>query len=370
MEQRVRSVSSLYGGFWNFDIKDFCYMTNPYFPPQEFMESLGLKLRELVKSYPSTNWYISSLAAKPLGLTHEELVIANGASELIVAIIDRFVENLAVPVPTFDEFVNRAKNQGKRVSPYQLEGDFELDVEGFISHVQDTHANSALLINPNNPTSTVISQESLWHLLESLRHLDLIIVDESFIDFVAHDPIPSVLGRLFDFPNLVVLKSLSKTYGIPGLRLGYAASGNREMVAALRSQLPIWGINSLAQYFLEEIGKYQQEFDDSCIAVRRAAQVLFDGLHGVPYLHPYPTQGNFVLCRILNGFTAPQLTSSLFEEFNILINDCSGKQGFDDRFVRMASRTAEENVQLTQALQALAPMAQVGEPASDWRAAR
>ena len=352
-QQDIRYISSLYGGFWSHDVKDFCYMTNPYFPPDEFMESMGARLRELVKSYPSTNWYLSSLAAKPLGITHEELVIANGASELISAITDRFVKHLAVPIPTFDEFVNRADSQGKRVSTYQLEGDFELDVEGFIQHVKNSGANAALLINPNNPTGSVIPQESIWRLLESLHHLDLVIFDESFIDLVSYDPPPSAMSRFLEFPNLIILKSLSKTYGIPGLRLGYAASGNRERIAELRSHLPIWGINSLAQYFLENIGDYQQQFADSCAEVIRASHFLSAGLQGVPYLHPYPSQGNFVLSRLLNGLTATELTTRLFEEFRILINDCSRKKGLDGSFVRMASRTVEENAELVQALQTL-----------------
>jgi histidinol-phosphate/aromatic aminotransferase/cobyric acid decarboxylase-like protein len=364
MEQRnVRYVASLYGGFWDLDIKDHCYMTNPYFPPREFMESLGERLVELVKAYPSTNWHISSLAARPLGLTHEEVVIANGASELINAIISRFVDNLAVPVPTFDEFVNRAIAQGKSVSPYQLHGDFELDLEGFIQHVRDSQANAALIINPNNPTGTLLSQESLWHVLESLRHLDLIILDESFNDFVSHQPSPSAMERLLDFPNLIILKSLSKSYGIPGLRLGYAASGNQGMISDLRRDLPIWSINSLAQYFLEEIGNYGEQFSDSCDSVRRATQVLSSGLQSIPYLYPYPTQANFVLCRVLDDFTATELTARLFDESRMLINDCSRKKGLDGRFVRMASRTAEENTQLIQALQALATTSPVAERA-------
>ena len=353
-QQDVRYVSSLYGGFWNFDIKDFCYMTNPYFPPDELIESMGSRLRELVKSYPSTNWYLSSLIAEPLGLTHEELVVANGASELIAAITDRFVDNLAVPVPTFDEFINRAVSQGKKVSPYQLEGDFELDVEGFIRHVQNSKANTALLINPNNPTGTLISRESMIYLMESLRYLELILVDESFIDFTSCDPAPSIMDTIMDYPNLIVLKSLSKTCGIPGLRLGYAVSGNRDMTASLRSDVPIWSINSLAQYFLEEIGSYQQEFAESCSQVRYATQTLYNGLQSVPYLQPYPTHGNFVLSQVIHGITAGELTARLFKESNILINDCSGKRGLDNRFVRMASRTVEENAQLVQALQLLA----------------
>jgi threonine-phosphate decarboxylase len=360
MEDRnLRFVSSLYGGFWNFDVKDFCYMTNPYFPPEEFFGSLAENLRVLVKAYPSTNWHISSLVARPLGLTHEEVVIANGASELIAAITGRFVENLAVPVPTFDEFVNRVRSQGKRVSPYQLDGDFELDVEGFIRHVQDTQANAALLINPNNPTGTLILRESMEHMLESLRHLDLVIVDESFIDFGSVDPLPSVMDMIFDYPNLIVLKSLSKNYGLPGLRLGYAASGNRDVTACLRSDVPIWSINSLAQFFLEEMGDYEQQFAESCMSIKHATQFLFRGLQEIPYLQPYPTQGNFILCRLLRDFTATELTARLFEEFHILINDCSKKIGLDSSFVRMASRTVEENAQLIQALQALSATSQV-----------
>ena len=126
------------------------------------------------------------------------------------------------------------------------------------------------------------------------------------------------------------------------------------MTASLRSDVPIWSINSLSQFFLEQIGLYQQQFADSCIDVRRATQAMFCDLQGIPYLHPYPTQGNFVLCKILYGFTAPQLTACLFEEFNILINDLSSKKGLDDRFVRIASRTEEENVQLVQCLRSLA----------------
>ena len=359
----VKYVSSLYGGFWSFDVKDFCYMTNPYFPPQEFIDALGSRLRQLVKSYPSTNWYISSLAAKPLGLTHEELVVANGASELIAAISDQFVDHLSVPVPTFDEFVNRAVIQGKRVSPYQLTGDFELDAEDFVRHTLGVGANAALLINPNNPTGTLLSHDALWYLFESLRSLDIVIVDESFIEFSSRTPTPTVMGRLSDFPNVVVLKSLSKNYGIPGLRLGYAASANREMVATLRSSVPIWSVNSLAQFFLEEIDAFQDEYLESCAKVREAARVLYSGLESLHYLRPYPSQGNFVLCRLEDGITGEELTDRLFRECNVLINNCSRKKGLGEGFVRFASRTVEENAQLIEAMQELGATIPVGERA-------
>jgi histidinol-phosphate/aromatic aminotransferase/cobyric acid decarboxylase-like protein len=364
MEKTARYVSSLYGGFWNFGVKDFCYLVNPYFPPNEFIESLRLRLDELIRSYPSTNWYISSLLSKALGLTHDHIVIGNGASELINAITSQYVDNLAVAIPTFDEYINRAINQGKKVSVYELDQDFTFNVEGFIQHVKNSNANTALIINPNNPTGTLVSQDSIWHILESLRLLDLVIIDESFIDFATASPIPSALKGVNSYPNLVVLKSLSKSYGIPGLRLGYAVSANKPLIENLRTNIPIWSINALAQFFLEEIGNYQQQFLDSCSSVRIATQVLYNELKSVPYLYPYPSEGNFVLCKILYGFTAAQLTSDLFEKHNMLINDSSGKRGLDARFVRLASRTKEENLELTEALRSLTEFAH-GSQAND-----
>ena len=116
-DRTVGYLSSLYGGYWDFEVTDFCYMTNPFFPPETLLEDLGIHLTELLKAYPSTNWYISSLLATPLGLTEDEVVVGNGASELIDILINRFVQNLAIPVPTFNEFTNRAKASGRQVSP-------------------------------------------------------------------------------------------------------------------------------------------------------------------------------------------------------------------------------------------------------------
>ena len=192
----VKYVSSLYGGFWNFDIMDFCYMTNQYFPPSNFIDSMGENLTTLVKSYPSTNWYLSSLAAKPLSLSHEDLVVANGASELISVIIDKYVEKLAVPIPTFAEFINRSVTQGKSVGTYELSGDFHLPVDDFIAYVKDTKANAVLIINPNNPTGTLIPEKSMQTILTELRNLDLVMIDESFIDFSSQYPIPSIVNDL------------------------------------------------------------------------------------------------------------------------------------------------------------------------------
>ena len=113
MASQVQAVSSLHGGFWNFELQDFCYMTYRYFPPADLIGELASSLPELVKSYPSTNRHLSSLVAAPLGLTHEQVVVGNGAAEIISVLSGLRVERLAVPIPTFDEYPNRARRPGQ-----------------------------------------------------------------------------------------------------------------------------------------------------------------------------------------------------------------------------------------------------------------
>ena len=354
MASDVRAVSSLYGGFWNFEVQDFCYMTNRYFPPEEFFESLRSSLRTLVTSYPSTNRSLSSLLAGQLGVTSDELVVGNGASELISAITSLRVEHLAIPIPTFDEYRNRAESQGKRVSAYAMGADFELDVEAFIAHVRETAANSVVIVRPNNPTGTLVSKEEAVRMLGAFGDLDLVLVDESFLYFAGPDYRDlSVAGLIHEFPNLVVVNSMSKAYGVPGLRLGYAASGDAKLIARLRAELPIWSVNSLAQFFLERLGGYASGFAESCAQVTRATQALYRGLSGVSFLEPYPTRGNYVLCRSTSDLSGSEITARLFES-GFLVNDCSEKRGLDRRFFRIASRTAEENEELVRILLAMA----------------
>jgi histidinol-phosphate/aromatic aminotransferase/cobyric acid decarboxylase-like protein len=317
------------------------------------IEDMQARLPELIGSYPSTNWYLSSLLAAQVGLSEKELVVGNGASELINAVVARYVHCLAVPMPTFEEFVNRAKILGREVSPFMTAERFDLDIDAFIDHVKDTGSDSALLIRPNNPTGSYLSKADLVYFLDRMRSLNLVLVDESFLDFVDAETDPSALDLIHEYPNLLVLKSLSKNCGIPGIRLGYAATGDAERLTDLRNDLPIWSINSFAQYFLDEMGDYQMEYAESCRQVRDATRELVRGLTEVPYLHPFPTQGNFVLCEILYGFTGEDLTNRLFEDSRVLVNNCGSKDGLQGNFIRIACRTEEDNSRLVEALKRL-----------------
>lgn len=346
-------VTSLYGGYWNHDFQDSCYMTNSYFPPDDFIDLLSSKLRTLIQSYPSTNRQISSVLGAVIGVERQKIVVGNGASELIAAITGLLIKNVAIPMPVFEEYPNRARLLGKRVSPFMLSGDFRLDTHDFVSHVRASGANSAIIVNPNNPTGTILTRDAIASLVGALSQLDLVLVDESFIEFSRVSPNPSIVDLVDDYPNLMIIKSMSKNYGIPGLRLGYIVSGNSSHIEQIRQNIAIWSINSIAQGFLENLSRYQSQFLASCERVVASTQKLFHDLEAIPGVTPYPTEGNFILCALGLGMTGTQVATTLLEKFGILISDRSNKGGLGPNFIRIASRTEKENECLVTALDAI-----------------
>ena len=349
----LETATGLYGGYWNFDFQDSCYMTNSYFPPDEFIDLLSSNLRTLIQAYPSTNKRISSVLGEVVGIDGSKIVVGNGASELIAAVSTTLFNNVAMPIPTFEEYPNRAKLLGKQVSPFMLTGDFHLDTQKFVSHVHTSGANSVMIVNPNNPTGTISTREEMKDLLNRFTHLDLVLIDESFIEFSQVQPNPSVIDLVDKYPNLMIMKSMSKNYGVPGLRLGYIVSGNPSHVQQLRQAVSIWSINSIAQAFLENLGKYQPQFLRSCQHVIASTQKLFNDLENIPEVSPYPTQGNYILCALGAGITGHQAGTILLQEHGILISDRGNKGGMGPNFIRIASRTEQENERVVTALRAV-----------------
>jgi len=223
-------IKSLYGGYWNFDLKDFCYMVNPYFPPGDLLNSIADSLPLLSKSYPSTNKHISMLLADHLDADTENVVGSNGASELISLICQMFINKMAVPIPTFDEYINRLRIQGKDVCLFntRMKDNFKLDLDLYVTYARDSGANAILFCRPNNPTGTLISIDDMKLTLDKLTDFDVVLVDESFIEFSGATDDTSILNLIDMYKNLCIIKSLSKVYGVPGLRIGCAICGDIE----------------------------------------------------------------------------------------------------------------------------------------------
>jgi threonine-phosphate decarboxylase len=211
---------------------------------------------------------------------------------------------------------------------------------------------SLLVINPGNPTGQFIPLEVMTDFLDGSRDLELVIVDESFIDF-AGDPVPSLLPLADRFSNLLIVRSMSKHCGVPGLRLGYCYSPNLYVLNRLRRFVPTWNLNTVAQYFLSLLPDTDAAYHEGRKRLIEDIRQLFHSLQSLPQIEVYPTGANFVLFKLRDGTTATELQARLLEEHQMYVRDCSNKLGMDNFHVRVASQGREKDARLVQALRKL-----------------
>jgi len=352
-EERIDQLENLFGGYWRYDFLDFNFLYNLYFPPQQFYSKLGHELSHLVSNYSSAQHKIASLLSQwynEEGFCQENILVGNGASEFIRIINRHLIEKITIPVPSFNEYEDLEPSQ---INYFQLleKDDFEIDEDAFIESVKSSGSNFAVIINPNNPTSTITEKDKIINILDNLQDLDGIIVDESFIDFAGDREKHSVQTLVDKYPNLILLRSLSKEFGVPGLRLGYIVTSNQELKEKINHYLPIWNINSIAEKFIESFPRYQNEYDDSIEQILLDRKEFIEKLENIDMLDVIEGKANFVFCRIDNeNISSTRLRNKLFSEHDMLIKDCLNKTSLDDRFVRISVRKPEQNEKLVKAI--------------------
>lgn len=353
----IGSFVARYGGYWRDDVLDFCYLSNPFFPSEETLDELFRELRRAVRFYPSAQKVCAGYLGEYLGLPADWLYVGNGGSECICLVNRLFPGPMLLPVPAFNEYENNRRATGAEVVLFHLteERGFRLDVERFVEATRTAGVSSAVVTTPNNPTGGVLSRDELAYLWAETRHLDLLLLDESFTNFadVETPRAASSLAALEEHPHVAVLSSMSKDYGIPGLRLGYVASSQPELVTRLARTGPIWNINTMAEIFLERLPAMEAEFERSRVRVIEAVRDLGRGLGACSFLHPAATTANFVFARVSEPFDSTGLVEILFEDHGIFLNDCSNKANLDRRYVRIASRSEEDNATLLRCLSEL-----------------
>jgi histidinol-phosphate/aromatic aminotransferase/cobyric acid decarboxylase-like protein len=336
------------------EIIDFCFIANPYYPTPEMLEDLQRNLPNLIKSYPSSTPALAQAhLAKVLHVNPGNLVIGNGATEIIALINLTLIDRIAVPIPTFGEYIEKIKDR-RDAELYSLDPAqrYELRLGEYLAWVRERDLTALLLINPGNPTGQLIPLDEMVAFLRETKDLELVIVDESFIDF-AGDPVPSLLTRADEFSNLLIVRSMSKHCGVPGLRLGYCYSANLYILNRLRRFLPTWNLNTLAQYFLSLLPPTDAEYHVARKRLIADVRLLYDALRALPALDVYPTGANFVLFKITNGMTATELQRRLLEEHRMYVRDCSNKVGMDRFHVRVASQGRDKDARLVEALRVL-----------------
>ena len=351
-EQRYDYISGLHGDYWRYDFVDHSLLYNLYFSPEIILDYISKHLPSLVLNYPSAQDILAELMGTLIYQPAERLVVGNGASELIKIIGRRLDQRLIVPVPSFNEWVN-AVPEGLIVESAIEPPSFHLDVERFAYEAVDSDAGIAVIINPNNPTSLEVEKADLIWLVERLAGRDImLILDESFIDFTENPQGTTMENEIGRHQNLAIIKSLSKCYGIGGLRLGYLLTDNVKFARVVREELPIWNVNGFAEMFLRLAPRYRKEFTRSCELVRADRDKLYQDLGTIPGLTVYQPAANFVFCHLPDDVVSgPELTRRLFVEENILVKHCAGKVMPEaDRYLRIACRTQAENQVLVEAL--------------------
>lgn len=353
-ENLLQNYSKEYGGYWRFPkLLDFYYLVNPYFPTRAFKREFNVISEELLVSYPSGRRINDKLAASLFSIDREYICIANGASEIIREIPSLFTEgNIGIIFPTFEEYPNTFPSE--RIISFSYPLDSSLSYKDIIDYFDGKQLSVLLLINPDIPTGRLIEKSEICEIIKWAEKNNIfVIIDESFIDFSDYYPQNTLLKNRYlnEFQNLIIIKSISKSFGVPGIRLGILASGNRKIIEIVRKKLPIWNINSYAQYFMQIIGRFESDYTTACQLLRIERSRVFNELRSIEFLRVLPSQGNFFLCEVLPPFSSTGLAEQLLEEFNILIKDCGKKQGiWHLNFIRIGLKSPNFNDKLITAL--------------------
>ncbi|HIE84103.1 MAG TPA: aminotransferase class I/II-fold pyridoxal phosphate-dependent enzyme [Dehalococcoidia bacterium] len=350
--QQFDRIQELHGAYWRYGFIDHAYLYNMYFPPTEMLEVFGKNLPEIVSNYPVAQPELARLVANWTGANPDNLAVANGAAELIKILGNQFIQRLIIPTPSFNEYEEVV--QPEKLERFPLDPDtFDLDIDGFAHAAVQWKADTAVIVTPNNPTALSVKPEELMKLAERLSSEGCrLIVDESFIEFSALGRNGSLEDLIDDQPNLAVIKSMSKVFGIAGLRLGYILSSDRKFINDIRGSLSIWNVNGMAEEFLHAAGRYRTEFIASCNQTRVDCIALYETLLSTEGIEPIEPDANFVLCKLSDPKASGlEVTRRLYVEHNILIKDCAKKSMPQaDRYLRIASRTQAENRTLVDAL--------------------
>ena len=350
--EQYEMLASQHGGYWQHGFTDHAYLYNLYFPPESFFAQITSQIHELVLNYPVAQGVLAEMVGTLIDQPAERIVVGNGAAELIKIVSGHVAKKMIVPVPSFNEYVNAAP--AGAVTEFNLEApSFELDVDRFAAAAASCQADVAVVVTPNNPTSLLVPRADLVRLLTMLAEIDcMLIVDESFIDFSAEPGRSSLESDIARYPNLAIFKSMSKAYGICGIRIGYMLCANPVFAEKVRRGLSIWNLNGFAEAFLRHAPEYREAFALSCTRVRADRDQFYDDLCTIDDLIVYKPAANYIFCRLPpQAPSGPEVARQLFIDQHIYVKHCAGKSMPEgDRYLRIASRSATENKQLVSAL--------------------
>lgn len=343
----LKEYYSRYGGFWVYpDMLDYCYLVNPYFNRSKIIDEMQENFRVLVSEYPAGMAVNSQLASDCWNIKQEYIIPGNGAAELIKALMENLQGKVGVIRPTFEEYPNRLSDE--RVVTFVPNNEsFRYNADDLIQFFGENKVENLLLINPDNPSGNFIPVDGIHQVARWCENNGVrFILDESFVDFsVGYDNNTFLRNELLEqYPHMCVMKSISKSYGVPGLRLGILCSADSVLIARMKKQVSIWNINSFAEFFMQIYPKYREDYKRACDQFIQTREDFEKELRGIPFIKVMPSQANFFFLEVLPPFTPQELCAVLLKKYNILASACLAKKGIvPNRFMRIAVRNHSDN---------------------------
>ena len=350
-DEKVRLLQGRYGGYWRYPkLLDFCYLVNPYFPPEKMKDEIKANFDTLLTEYPSGMHVNSLLAAKNFGVREENILVGNGAAELIKSLMCFLNGKVGFIRPTFDEYPNRYDKE-KSVCFTPENQDYSYTAEDIISFFSGTDIDNLIMINPDNPSGNYIPKNKLLNIITWSREKGIrLVVDESFVDF-AEETDSSLIQQdmLNDNPHVFVMKSISKSYGVPGLRLGVLASGDTDTIARMKKDVAIWNINSFGEFYLQIEEKYKKDYAIALERIKSERNRFQKKLAQIQGLRVIPSQANFIMVELLDDISPTALLKRLLIKYDILIKELTTKTN-GRNYLRIAVRNTMDNDVLLEAL--------------------
>lgn len=350
-DEKVALLQGRYGGYWRYPkLLDFCYLVNPYFPPQKLVDEIKANFDILLRDYPSGMRVNSLLAAKNFNVHQENILVGNGAAELIKALMERLDGKTGFIRPTFDEYPHRYDRE-ESVDFTPDNKDYSYTADDLMEYFGDKGIDNLVVVNPDNPSGNYIKKEDVIRLLDwcVAKGVNL-IYDESFGDFSDEENNTFIdQGILNKYHNLYVMKSISKSYGVPGLRLGVLASGDTDTIAFMKKDVAIWNINSFAEFYMQIEEKYKKDYASALVQIRSERKRFQDELSKVKGVRVIPSQANFVMVELDKKISPKELLKRLLTKHSLLIKELTTKTN-GRNYLRLAVRDKEDDDRLVAAM--------------------
>jgi threonine-phosphate decarboxylase len=331
---------------------DFCIPVNLHFPPPQLLRAVRDHLDEILRYYPDYMDVHQRHISHMTGLQPETIVPVNGSTEIITRLCQQAAGPMLTSIPTFSRWTDLPEelNVPLHTIKRHRENDFRLDVNEIVKRAREVRARTVVICNPNNPTGAWLTLNEVCSLAQSLGDLDAVIIDESFIDFSNLPEVSSAANCVIQLPNLVVVKSLGKSLGWHGVRLGYAVAEPRR-AQMLRAQMPFWNINGLAAFVLKTVTGFRKEYRASFDRAAADREYMSAELRRIPQITVYPSQANFLFVELPAAISGRHLRDRLLKHYGLMVRECSNKIGASEQHLRLAVQTKEAVDLLTNALE-------------------